>query len=447
VEVTDVTTTIRTVTTDSDGNWVASVAAGAVTTHIVETDPLFTTGYIRTEGNGDDSANAVRGVPASVEINGYYFPGNVTGHVYLDRNGNRTQDVGEVNLSGVEISVTDSKGTTTVITTDANGAWFISLPPGTVNIDIDPTGTTLPAGYIQSEGTNPTRVTVLSGQTVQGGIDGYFIPATVTGHLYLDTNGNGSQDPGEPDAPGISVTVVGSDGVVLTAVTQADGNWMAFMPPGITVVDVDEADPEYPAGSVQTQGLPVTTVTAVAGGSVSGGINGYFTPVVVTGHLYLDLNGNGQQDFVYHNLANVDILVTDSTGKVHRVTTNASGDWTASIPPGPATATVDASDPEYPTGSVITQGAVSTPFNAEVGVPVDITDVGFFFPAVVTGHLYLDANGNGRHDAGELDLQGISITVTSAINNPQTVSTDIHGNWLAIVPPGATTVDIAGPVG
>lgn len=445
VEVTDVTTAVRTVTTDADGNWAASVAAGAVTTHILETGPVFTAGYVRTEGTGNGSATALGGTPASVAINGYYFPGSLGGHLYLDTNGNGEQDGAEPALADVEVEVTDSNGDATILVTDTNGDWSISLPPGPANIHIDPNGTDLPAGAVQSEGTNPTVVTVVSGQNTDGGTDGYHIPATVTGHLYVDTNGNGNQDAGEPDAGGVRVTVVGSTGIAVDVVTGSDGNWTASVPPGSTVIDVSESD--LPAGSVQTQGQALTTVNALANDTVSGGVNGYFVPALVTGHLYLDLNGNGQQDFVFHNLANVDIIIVDSTGTTRRVTTDLNGDWSISLPPGPATATVDSSDPEYPAGSVITEGAGTTQLIALAGDTVVTRRVGFFFPAVVTGHLYLDTNGNGAQDDGEPDLANVSIAVTSAINNTQTVTTDADGNWVATVPPGTTGVNISAPVG
>ncbi|RYD29573.1 MAG: hypothetical protein EOP87_18090, partial [Verrucomicrobiaceae bacterium] len=343
------------------------------------------------------------------------------------------------------MAVTDSNGDTTILVTNTTGDWSISLPPGAANVDIDPNGTGLPAGYVQSEGTNPTSVTVISGQSTDGGTDGYFVPATVTGHLYVDTNGNSSQDPGEPDSAGVRVTVVGSTGIVVNVVTGADGNWTASVPPGTTVIDVNDAD--IPAGSVQTQGQALTTVIALANDTVSGGVNGYFLPALVTGHLYLDLNGNGVQDFIYHNLANVDIIVVDSTGTTRRVTTDQNGDWSISLPPGPATATVDANDPEYPAGSVITEGAATTQFIAVAGDTVVTRRVGFFFPAIVTGHLYVDTNGNSRQDAGEPDLPNVSIVVTSAINDLQTVITDSQGNWVATVPPGNTTVNISAPAG
>src|SRR4029453_6702700 len=100
-------------------------------------------------------------------------------------------------------------------------------------------------------------------------------------------------------------------------------------------------------GSIQTQGMDPTTVTAVANASTSAGNDGYFVPATVTGHLYVDTNGNGTQDAGEPNLANVDVVITKSTGGTVTVSTGANGNWTASVPPGSTTANVDESDPQF----------------------------------------------------------------------------------------------------
>ena len=70
------------------------------------------------------------------------------------------------------------------------------MPPGSTTADVDETDPQFPTGYTQTEGTDPTTVTAVAGQNTNAGNDGYAPPATgtVTGHLYIDTNGNGTQD-------------------------------------------------------------------------------------------------------------------------------------------------------------------------------------------------------------------------------------------------------------
>jgi hypothetical protein len=56
--------------------------------------------------------------------------------------------------------------------------------------------------------------------------------------------------------------------------TDASGNWTATVPPGATTAAV--LNP--PAGTTQTEGTAVMTVTAVAGENTNAGINGYYLP-------------------------------------------------------------------------------------------------------------------------------------------------------------------------
>jgi len=51
----------------------------------------------------------------------------------------------------------------------------------------------------------------------------------------------------------------------------------------------------------------------------------------VTGHVFLDSDGDGTQDPGEPDIPNVDVVVTDPTGAVQRVTTDANGDYTATV--------------------------------------------------------------------------------------------------------------------
>ena len=97
---------------------------------------------------------------------------------------------------GVDVVITDSQGDTQTVTTDANGDYSATVAAGDASVDI--VDATLPAGSAQTEGTDPTTVTVPAGGTGSD-IDGYQPQGTLTGHVYEDTNGNGTQDAGEPN--------------------------------------------------------------------------------------------------------------------------------------------------------------------------------------------------------------------------------------------------------
>lgn len=96
---------------------------------------------------------------------------------------------------------------------------------------------------------------------------------TVTGTVFGDTNGNGTQDGGETGIAGVTVHVtVGA--VVRSGTTNASGAWTATsVPVGTATVDVD--DTTLPAGLVRTAGSDPTSVVVIGGGTVSAGAVGY----------------------------------------------------------------------------------------------------------------------------------------------------------------------------
>jgi len=94
------------------------------------------------------------------------------------------------------------------------------------------------------------------GSLVQVLIDG---DATVTGHLFLDFDDDGVQDAGEPDLDGVDVVVTDQDGVVQVVATDGNGDWTVVVPAdsgGSTTVDVDETDPDFPAGALLCSASP-----------------------------------------------------------------------------------------------------------------------------------------------------------------------------------------------
>ena len=442
VKITDNNGVSQTVSTDGNGNYTATVVVGITKVDVDENDPQYPSGYTQTEGSDPKFVNVLNEQNTDAGNNGYYLPGTVGGHLYIDENGNGVQDAGEADLAGVNVKITDSNGVTQTVTTDANGDYTASVPPGATIIDVDENDPQYPSGFTQTEGNDPTIVTVVGGQDTDAGNDGYYQPASVSGHLYIDENGNGVQDAGEADLAGVDVKITDANGVSQTVTTDADGNWEATVVPGVTVADVDENDADYPSGFTQTEGNDPTSVTAVGGQDTDAGNDGYYQPATVSGHLYLDTNGNGTQEAGEPDLAGVDVKVTDSNGAVQIVSTDANGDWEASVPPGQTIAEVDENDTDYPAGSTQTEGDNPTSVTAIAGEDKDAGNDGYYIPGEVFGHLYIDENANGVQDPGEEDLAGIDVVITDSNGVEQTVVSDSNGDWVAVVPAGNTTADV-----
>jgi len=99
--------------------------------------------------------------------------------------------------------------------------------------------------------------------------------AVVTGHLFVDLDGNGVQNAGEPNLANVDVLVTDEDGFMQTVSTDALGNYSATVPAdnvlltGQTILDIDQTDPDFPNGAVLTTGNDPQTVFAVSGGTVA----------------------------------------------------------------------------------------------------------------------------------------------------------------------------------
>ncbi len=407
---------------------------------------------------------------------------NIGGTVWYDASGNGTNDLGEVGITNVPVTLLSiTGGTTNVVTsqnTDATGFYnFTNLPPGNYQVvisnpppaypfsTVDRTTTDLgaaapdevdngsqPSGsgtevrspvIALAAGTEPTA----DGDGANGNrtLDfGFDSTATVTGHLYYDTNGNGVQEGGEPNLTNVTVTVTSGTNIVLVS-TDASGNWSANVPPGSVTNNVDNADADFlaqvPAGYIQTEGTDPTVVTAPAGVTTSAGNDGYYTPATVTGHLYYDVNGNGVQEGGEPNLTNVTVTVTSGTNIV-LVSTDASGNWSANVPPGSVTNNVDNADADFlaqvPPGYIQTEGTDPTVVNAPAGVTTPTGNDGYFAPATIGDYAWSDLNGDGIQQGGEPPFTNITVILYLSGIPVATNVTDANGLYVFTNLPPAT---------
>ena len=342
----------QTVVTDASGIYTATgVPAGSVAVDIVEAS--LPTGSVQTAGVDPSTVTVTGGGTADAGADGFQQRGSVTGIVFADVNGNGAQDAGEPGLSGVSVTV----GSQTVVT-DASGVYTASgVPAGSISVDI--VEASLPAGSVQTAGVDPSSVTVSGGATADAGVDGFQQRGSVTGVVFADANGNGTQDAGEPGLSGVSVTV-GSQ----TVVTDASGIYTATgVPAGSVSVDIVEAT--LPTGSVQTAGVDPSTVIVTGGASVDAGSDGFQQRGGVTGVVFSDVNGNGARDVGEPGLSGVSVTVGSQT-----VVTDASGVYLASgVPAG--SISVDIVEASLPTGSVQTAGVDPSTVTVTGGATAD----------------------------------------------------------------------------
>jgi len=384
-------------------------------------------------------------------------PGTITGKVYYDINNNGTQDLGEPGLEGVRVVITplDVSGSPLpAVFTDENGVWSNnSVQPGPIFYNIQVFG--IVSGDFSdnasvTEGSNFGSVIITSNTTLNVDNTGYAFFKDVTGHLYFDENGNGTQDASEADMPGVDVEIEDFLGASETVTTDANGDWRTIINIGDFDVDIDNNDPQFPTGATQTEGTdPNTYPLSIDIDNLPDNLldpfftenDGFFLSGDLSGTLYDDLNNSGDQDPGEPGFENVDIIITTSVGETITVITDANGEWNSTVPVGLTTTEVDTSDPDFPNAVDQTEGTNPTTTTVILNQSYSEID-GFFQIATLSGHLYFDLNGNGIQDAAEPDMPDVDVDIVDGIGQTFIQTTDPDGNWSATVSTGTATTTI-----
>jgi gliding motility-associated-like protein len=240
--------------------------------------------------------------------------------------------------------------------------------------------------------------------------DGFFVPdpnetGTLTGHLYLDDDASTNQNAGEPDLPNVDVLITDSQGNVQVVTTDANGDWSVVVPTGNAISDIDESDPDFPAGAIQTEGTDPTTTIVVPNLNTFSENDGFFleeTEATLSGRLYLDENNNGTQDIGEPGIPFISVEVEDDTGLVQVVETDNSGDWSALVTAGDIISLIDVTDPDFPQNATQTEGTNPTLTTLNVGEVFSEVD-GFFAEKEVIVYNAISPNGDGRNDFLRID--------------------------------------------
>ena len=367
----------------------------------------------------------------------------LTGHVYRDTNGNGTQNIGEPNLANVGVLISQSDGSFQVVDTNISGNWTALVSSGNTTVSLDQTDLPSTIGRIQTEGTDPNSVIAISNQTVNAGTDGFFYVGKITGHLYYDKNGNGTQNAlVDQNMANVDVVVTDAHGNIYNLVTDSNGNWAVTAGIGQATVAINTNDSNFPLGATQTEGTNPNTSTVLIATTTFTENDGYFESGTVTGHIYFDSNGNGTQNGTESNLSNVSISILTSLGTTITATTNNLGNWSAIVPTGNTTITINTSSTAIPSGSVLTEGTNPKTVTVQLNNTNSSGNFGFFNKGTLKGHLYADINNNGIQNTLEPNLPNITVKITESNGSIQNVTTDANGNWSAIVLSGSTTSTI-----
>ena len=232
------------------------------------------------------AVTSANGLVASGYNFGEFQKVTLSGEVYNDLNGNGTLDSGETGLSGWTVKLLGSSDQLiTTATTDSAGHYaFTGIGPGSYTIQVVPQ-----SGYSSTSATSIT-VDPTSGQNVTTADFGEIVPVSVGGEVFLDGNGNGVLNSGEPGLSGWTVNLLNSSSQNIgTFKTSTSGDFsFTGVRPGTYTVQL-----------VQQSGYDATTptsssITITSGENVPNVNFGEFMPVTVSGEVFDDLTDSGK---------------------------------------------------------------------------------------------------------------------------------------------------------
>ena len=422
---------------------------------------------------------------------GYNVPPAVYGNVWEDKDGDGTQEIGDLPLSGWTVELQDGvcvpASTCPTTLTDANGDYsFGDLTAGiTYTITVTPADVTWIETFESDASINNAITITLSSGEISGSHDFAFQhtgSSTIGDLIYVDWNGNGIKDAEDEGLPGVTVSLfedIDVDGVLDISVdpfvtsSSGTGSYLfSALSAGSYFVVVDEttlptgyfqtADPNEVGTCVLCDARDFTTVD---------GSNSYlladfgYQPsglASIGDQVFFDFDGDGVVDLGESGIANIGVsLQVDIDGDgsyvtIFTTTTDTDGLYNFSdLPDANYRVVVDSLDADLPNDTFGNDGVFTTATSIDVIVSAgdvssvggvactscsDTVDFGYTQLAAIGDTVYFDDNGNAAQDSNETGIAGVTVELYSAgvdriIGNGDDVLvasdvTDASGNYL-----------------
>ena len=449
-----VDTILFTTVTNSSGNYLfSSLPAGSYVVKVDTADPDFPTDVTPT-GDPDLSSASIGDL------------------IWLDSNGNGVFNAGEDGIARVVVNLyTDSDGSGTLngadslvasTITNVNGNYkFTSLSAGRYFVDVNEA--TLPSSALIITSTDPasTLITLTSSAITTTYLlaDAGYSPNvnfSIGNRVWHDVDNDGVQDPGEPGIGGVDVVVTNGTGTGCAGgcrvTTNEAGFWIVTgLTNGTFNVDIDNTDPDFPAGFTVTVGTTDPRVATVAGVDLTNIDFGYrftgagSTPTGnVTGRIFQDADGDLAYDVGEARSGTTTNLLDEDGNIVATTVTAADGTYSFNgLFIGTYTLeSVDNLGTRYstiflsaaqtlPNLNIVYQTTIETTADSQSSVSVDgvhanlLQDFGYQrFLGSIGNSIYWDVNENATQDIGEPGLANVTVRLYDS------VWTDSNGDGL-----------------
>ena len=502
--------------TSSDGSYLFSpVPPGLYHVKLLLPSEEYTVSPLAEGGNVfDPTLDPARAFPVRVVsgfnaenlfVGGLYQGGSVSIYVWNDANGNGIQEEGEgpyereptVNL----YDPASSDPTTPIVsgTISTDGTFTTSVPPGNYTVEVlltDPEALFSPQDQGSDDSvdsdvddTGVAFITVGSGEDSQVSAGVTSLPIVGPNCVFLDSNGNGVLDAGEPPLSGIELELYHANGTLAAVTTSDEFCFYRMVVPNegdyflrVVIPQEFELSPVVDGGNQisynETDGTNSSPIVRLPLGYVEDSWNvALYMPVSIGNRVWVDMDGDGIQDEGEPGLEGIVVSLNDKDGfAVATTSTDETGHYLFDqMPPGNYSVAF-----EIPDGYSFT---ITANTNANIVDPVDgsyayddvtsdvnretgetsifmilsgtdnlSVDAGVFVPVTINGTTWHDLNADGFNSEDEPILEGSIITLFGADGqivdgtSPQVVGPS--GVWaFEDLPPGCYTAEIQPPSG
>lgn len=414
------------------------------------------------------------------------------GKLFKDKNNDGIRNTDDIGLAGLTVQLLDEEDEVVAEVISGPGGEYEfdeTLPSGTYRLKI-----VLPAGATLSE----------KDEGEDDEVDSDFDPATletdefdaedeelvfdagiseitaITGRLWRDLNADGIQDSNEPGLDSQTVRLI-NDEYEIVATTRSDSSGyygFANIEPGTYTVALDDshsfwgAITQANAGSddaVDSDADPETGIipaTSVDQDETLYNLDiGQYQLVDVSGRVWLDVNGNGQQDTAETGIEGATVRLLDSSEQVIDETESGwnghyvfeglvPGEYAIEVvlPEGYAFTDADEGDDEFDsdvnpsTGQSEPQafGAPAAYRKLDAGLTIDSSTTGS-----IVGKIWFDQDSDGIQETEEGMLDGITVRLLDDEESVVAVTSTTGGGSFAFtgLEPGDYKLEIVAPVG
>ncbi len=432
----------------------------------------------------------------SVSANNLCSSATIGNYIWVDEDADGLQDAGEPGLSGVTVTLINCNGDCsntgdnsvyTTTTTDINGGYiFSAVPEGTYQVVV-----TMPSGMTQTYDPDATldnthEVTVVDGDEYLdadfgynwGDANGNTGTGAIGDQVWIDADGDGIQQYGEPGLGGVTLTIyydsdgdgdieIGTDTPYTAAVdqngnsgtgtttTEDDGSYIFSNLPAGQYVIVATAPGGYtqtgdPDAILDNQGEPIV----VAPGDVNLLQDFGYQPAAssnIGDLIFFDANGDGDQDAGELGIAGVTVSLLDADGDIIATdVTDSNGNYLfTGLPDGDYTVLVTdtgailsgLTNSAFPTGGGDGASALTLAGTDDLAQDFGYTPLGQSATTGLIGDaIFLDLDGNGAYTPGE-GIEDVNVTLTycgadgicgganAADDETTTTTTNENGNY------------------